>query len=71
VLFAVANLGRHLEIDPDAALRAATAKFERRFRAMETALHEAGLAIAEATPAQREAAWEQVKRRERAADSAN
>jgi nucleoside triphosphate diphosphatase len=71
LLFAVANLGRHLALDPEAALRAATAKFERRFRAMETALRETGLDIAEATPAQREAAWEQVKQRERAAAPPN
>ena len=38
LLFVVANLARHLKVDPEAALRAANAKFTRRFRFIEAAL---------------------------------
>jgi ATP diphosphatase len=37
LLFAVANLARHLNIEPEAALREANRKFEQRFRAIESA----------------------------------
>jgi len=38
LLFVAANLARHLKIDPEAALRRANAKFERRFHAIEAAI---------------------------------
>ncbi|MFQ5468521.1 MAG: nucleoside triphosphate pyrophosphohydrolase [Kiloniellaceae bacterium] len=61
ILFALANLARHLALDPDAALRGANAKFERRFRAVETHLRATGHAPGQATLAEMEAAWQAVK----------
>jgi len=59
LLFAAVNLARHHKVDPEAALRRATAKFERRFRAMET---RAGDAFAGLSLADKETLWQQVKR---------
>jgi nucleoside triphosphate diphosphatase len=65
VLFAVANLARKLDIDPEAALRAATAKFERRFRRLETlAAERAAGGDIDAL----EALWQQVKSEEASSD---
>jgi ATP diphosphatase len=58
ILFAVANLGRKLDIDPETALRRATAKFERRFRRVETLAAERGTAADLDTL---ETLWQQVK----------
>jgi ATP diphosphatase len=58
LLFSVVNWARHLGIDPEAALRAANAKFERRFRAMEA---EAGDTFAGLSLDEKEALWQRVK----------
>jgi ATP diphosphatase len=57
LLFAVVNLARHLKIDPEDALRKANRKFERRFRAIETAPGFADLDLD-----QMEALWQATKR---------
>ncbi len=59
LLFAVVNWTRHLGLDPEAALRAGNAKFERRFRAMEAL---AGDAFAALPLDDKEALWQRVKR---------
>jgi nucleoside triphosphate diphosphatase len=62
LLFAVANLARKLDLDPEAALRRATAKFERRFRHVEALAAERGIGPdLDAL----EALWQEVKRKER------
>ena len=61
LLFAVANLARHLGADPESALRAANRKFSNRFAAMESRLQEGGVALRDATLEQMEAEWARVK----------
>jgi ATP diphosphatase len=61
VLYAAVNLARHHNVDPETALRAANAKFERRFRAMEA---KAGDGFASLPLNEKEALWQAVKRDE-------
>ncbi len=61
ILFAVANLARHLEIDPEAALRRTNGKFERRFRAVESHFGGDPATLAEASLEEMEAAWRTAK----------
>jgi ATP diphosphatase len=64
LLFVVANLARHLKVDPEAALRAANAKFTRRFRFIEASLEAQGRKPAEAGLDEMEALWQLAKRNE-------
>jgi len=59
LLFSAVNWARHLGVDPEAALRRGNAKFERRFRGMETL---AGDRFASLSLADKEALWQEVKR---------
>ncbi len=61
VLFAFANLARHLKVDPDAALRSTNEKFVRRFRHIERRLAEAGRTPVDASLAEMEALWTEAK----------
>lgn len=61
LLFVMANLARHLDIDPEEALRAANAKFTRRFNAIEDALAERGKRPADSDLAEMDALWDAVK----------
>jgi nucleoside triphosphate diphosphatase len=65
LLFAMANLARHLEVDPEAALRAANDKFSRRFRAVEAALAAGGRRPQDSTLAEMDALWDAAKAAER------
>ena len=65
LLFVVANLARHLSVDPEAALRGANAKFERRFAHIETRLGAQGRAPEEASLAEMDALWDEAKKGER------
>lgn len=67
LLFAVANLARHLKVEPEAALRAANGKFERRFRFIEQALREAGRPIENCSLDELDALWGEAKKLEKAA----
>ena len=62
------NLARRIEVDPEAALRVANAKFERRFRRVEALLTERGKTPAQSTLAEMDALWDAVKREERNMD---
>lgn len=64
LLFAVVNLARKLERDPEQALRRACRKFERRFRRVETLLAEGGKAPGAASLDEMEAKWQDAKKEE-------
>ena len=66
MLFVMANLGRHLGIEPEAALRAASAKFTRRFEGIETRLAAMGKTPADSDLEEMDSLWEAVKKDERA-----
>jgi len=67
LLFAVANLARHLRVDPEAALRSANLKFERRFAHIEGRLAERGQTPEGASLEDMERLWVEAKAEERSA----
>ncbi len=66
LMFAVVNLARHVDADPDQALRATNLKFERRFAAIEAALAAQGKTPKDATLAEMDALWDAAKAAEQA-----
>lgn len=66
LLFVMANLGRHIGVEPEAALRAANAKFERRFGRVEALLAESGKRPEDSDLAEMDRLWSAVKEEERA-----
>ncbi|MFW8636148.1 nucleoside triphosphate pyrophosphohydrolase [Cribrihabitans pelagius] len=65
LLFVMANLGRHLGVEPEAALRRANAKFTRRFEGVETKLAARGKTPRDSDLAEMDALWDAVKTEER------
>jgi MazG family protein len=61
MLFAMANWALHLKVDPEEALRAANAKFERRFRRMEALAGARGAQLESLTAAQWDELWNRAK----------
>ncbi|MDB5569352.1 MAG: mazG [Hyphomicrobiales bacterium] len=70
MLFAMANLARHVKTDPEAALRGCNAKFERRFAFIEQALRARGRSPQDASLEEMDALWDAAKAEERKAPSA-
>ena len=70
LLFSIANLARKLDIEPEAALRAANEKFTARFAGVEADLERRGTSVHAATTEEMEAAWQRVKRAQPARASA-
>jgi nucleoside triphosphate diphosphatase len=66
LLFAVVNLARHLDVDPEATLRATNRKFEQRFAAIERALADRGKTPQASTLEEMEALWNAAKASEQA-----
>lgn len=65
LFFALVNLARHVDIEPETALRGTNAKFERRFRWIEKNLARTGRGPTDATLAEMEDLWQQAKQEER------
>jgi len=65
LLFAIANLARKLDIEPEAALRRANDKFTERFEELERRLTERGRSIQDASLEEMEEEWQEIKNAER------
>ena len=63
VLFSVVNLARHLELDPEDALRGTNAKFVRRFKYVETSIRDDGQKLEKVGLDVLEQRWQQAKKR--------
>jgi len=61
LLFSIVNWSRHLQVDAEAALRAANDKFERRFACMESLAHTRRLELAQLSAAEWDALWSEAK----------
>ena len=64
LLFAVANLARHLKVDSESAVELTTAKFSRRFRAVEAGAKASDRQLKDMTLAEMDALWDAAKKTE-------
>ncbi|RZN10069.1 nucleoside triphosphate pyrophosphohydrolase [Bradyrhizobium genosp. SA-3] len=71
LMFALVNLARHVDADPEAALRATNAKFERRFAFIERMLEAQGRTLEQASLAEMDALWNAAKGEEIASEERN
>jgi len=62
LLFALVNFARWLEVDAESALRAASARFARRFSAMERLAHQQGTRLDDLSLAEQEVLWQEIKK---------
>lgn len=69
VLFSLVNLGRHIDEEPEIALRSANSSFERRFRWIESRLEQQGKSLQNASLAEMEELWNQAKLEQTAQNS--
>lgn len=65
LMFVVANLARHVDVDPEAALRAANAKFERRFGYIEQTLTARGRTLEQSSLDEMDGLWNEAKTKEK------
>jgi MazG family protein len=63
LLFAVTNIARHLDVEPESALKLTNRKFRRRFQHIERGLRERGREFGEATIDEMEKLWQEAKNR--------
>lgn len=65
LLFVMANLARHMKIDPEQALREANTKFERRFHGVESKLSAQGKTLEQSNLSEMDQLWDEVKKDEK------
>lgn len=65
LLFVMANLARHLDLEPETVLRSANSKFTRRFNGVEKLLKEMGKSPGDSSLEEMDALWDEVKRQEK------
>lgn len=65
ILFTVVNLARKLGVDSESAIRGTIAKFEKRFRGIETRYRHAGRKLKESTLEEMDATWDEIKKEEK------